>query len=88
MCCYSGDAVHGHGDASNQRNVTQRVLQNINSSQPVPRSIVAAIYISKAFDTVPIAIVISKIVATNIHLNYMKWLANLLSGRQAHASYI
>jgi len=59
----------------------------LTQNKPAQRSIVAAIEISKAFDTVPIRILVSKILANDLHPNYKMWLSNLVTGRQAHVKY-
>ena len=76
-----------HSTSTLLTNLSQRVLEGFNNRKPAPRSIVAAIDISKAFDTVPVPILISKILSTNLHPNYKKWLANFLVGRQAYVNY-
>ena len=76
-----------HSTSTLLTNLSQQILQDLNNSKPAPRTIVAAIDISKAFDTVPITILISKILATNLPPNYKKWLSNFLTGRQAHVKY-
>ena len=76
-----------HSTTTLLTNLSQKILQGLNNSKPAPRAIVAAVDISKAFDTVPIPILISKILATNLRPNYKKWLSNFITGRQAHVKY-
>jgi len=47
----------------------------------------AAIDISKAFDTVSQNVLMSKILDTDLHPNYERWLAYFISGRQSRVSY-
>ena len=76
-----------HSTTSLLTSLSQSILEGLNHSKPAPRSLVAAIDISKAFDTVPRYNLISKILDTDLHPNYKKWLANFISGRQSHISY-
>ena len=76
-----------HSTTTLLTNLSQKILQGLNSRKPAPRAIVAAVDISKAFDTVPAPILISKIIATNLHPNLKKWLSNFLTGRQAQLNY-
>ena len=76
-----------HSTATLLTSLTQSTLEGLNHSKPALRSLIAAIDISKAFDTVPRHVLISKILDTDIPPNYKKWLANFLSGRQAYVSY-
>merc|ERR1712035_112911 len=76
-----------HSTSSLLTNITQTTLEGLNSNKPAPRTIIAAIDISKAFDTVPRHLLINKILNTIIHNNIKKWLANFLSGRYGYTMY-
>ena len=76
-----------HSTSTLLTNLTQTTLEGLNHSKPALRTLLVAIDISKAFDTVPRHILINKILNTHIHNNYKKWLANLLTGRKAHTTY-
>ena len=67
--------------------VSQSVLEDLNHGKPDLRSLVAAIGISKAFDTVPWYKLISKILDTQLQYNYKRWLSNFIAGRQDRISY-
>ena len=67
--------------------LTQTILEGLNHSKPAYRSLLIAIDISKAFDTVPRHLLINKILNTHIHPNFKKWLANFLSGRHGYTTY-
>ena len=76
-----------HSTSTLLTDLSQKILEGLNKNKPAQRSIVAAIDISKAFDTVPIPVLTSKILAADLHPNYKKWLSNLITGRQAHVQY-
>ena len=67
--------------------VSQSVLKGLNHGGPVLKSLVAAIDISKAFDTVPQYKLVSKILDTQLQPNYKRWLSNFIAGRQDRISY-
>ena len=67
-------------------NLTQHVLDGINSKRPAQRPLLATIDISKAFNAMPRHRLTDKIYNTNIR-NTKRWLANYLGGRQAHVSF-
>ena len=73
-----------HSTTSLLTNITQTTLEGFNTNKPAPRTLIATIDISKAFDTVPRHTLINKILNTNIHPNFKKWLANFLSGRHGY----
>ena len=73
-----------HSTSTLLTNMTQTILEGLNTPKPAYRSLVAAIDISKAFDTVPRHLLIGKIINTDIHPNFKKWLANFLSGRHGY----
>ena len=76
-----------HSTSTLLTSLTQSTLEGLNSSKPAFRTLLAAVDISKAFDTVPRHILIDKIIDTALPPNYKKWLANFLSGRQANTSW-
>ena len=76
-----------HSTSTLLTNITQTILEGLNSPKPAYRSILTAIDISKAFDTVPRHLLIHKILNTHIHTNVKKWLANFLSGRHGYTVY-
>ena len=67
--------------------LSQSVLEGFNEKKPASRSLIAAIDISKAFDTVPRYLLIAKILQSEVPPNLKKWLANFISGRQASVSW-
>ena len=76
-----------HSTSTLLTSLSQSILEGLNHSKPAPRSLVAAIDISKAFDTVPRYRLVSKILDTELAPCYKKWLANFVAGRQSHVSY-
>lgn len=67
--------------------LSQSVLEGFNKKKPASRSLIVAIDISKAFDTVPRYLLIAKILQSEVPPNLKKWLANFISGRQASVSW-
>ena len=76
-----------HSTSTLLTNLTQNISEGFNQPKLTPRTLVAAIDISKAFETVPCNLLIQKILNTDMHPSVEKWLANFLSGRQAHTEY-
>ena len=70
-----------HSTSTLLSNLSQKILEGLNSNKSASRSISAAKYISKVFDTVPIPVLISKTLATDLHPNYNKLLSNFITGR-------
>ena len=73
-----------HSTTTLLTSLTQTTLEGLNTPKPAHRTLLATIDISKAFDTVPRTLLTQKIFNTNIHINYKKWLANYLTGRQGY----
>jgi len=76
-----------HSTSTLLTHLTQTTLEGLNTNKPASRTIIAAIDISKAFDTVPRHLLINKILNTPIHDSFKKWLANYLSGRSGKTIY-
>jgi len=76
-----------HSTSTLLTHMTQTIHEGLNDSKPAKRSILAAIDISKAFDTTPRHLLINKILNTHIQPHYKKWLANFLSGRHGKTYY-
>ena len=76
-----------HSTSTLLTSLSQSILEGLNHGKPALRSLVAAIDLSKAFDTVSRYGLISKLLDTALPPNYKKWLANFVSGRQSHVSY-
>jgi hypothetical protein len=72
-----------HSTSTLLTNLTQTVGEGLLGKPPAARTLVAAVDISKAFDTVPRCVLTSKILDTDLPPNYKKWLANFIAGRQA-----
>ena len=62
-------------------NLTQHVLDGINSKRPAQRTLLITVDISKAFDAIPSHRLTDKLYNTNMHNNIKRWLANYLGGR-------
>ena len=76
-----------HSTSSLLTHMTQIIHEGLNQSKPAKRTIIAAIDISKAFDTTPRHLLINKILNTHIQPHYKKWLANFLTGRHGKTQY-
>ena len=75
-----------HSANSLLTNLTQHVLDGINSKIPAQRT-QRTLYISKAFDAIPRHRLTDKLYNTNMHNNTKRWLANYLGGRQSHVPF-
>jgi len=76
-----------HSTCTLHSSLSQSILDSLNCSKPASRSLVAAMDISKVLDTVPRNVLMSKILHTNLHPNYERWLAYFIAGRQSRVSY-
>ena len=65
-------------------NLTQHLLDGINSKRPAQRTLLTTVDISKAFDAIPWHRLTDKLYNTNMHNNTKRWLPNYLRGRQSH----
>ena len=59
-----------HSTSTLLTNLTQTILEGLNSQKPAYRSLLAAVDINKAFDTVPRHLLIKKILNTHTHPNF------------------
>jgi hypothetical protein len=79
------DTQHGfrqnHSTTTLLTDLSQRISTGFNQNPPPSRTILTAIDINKAFDTVPRHILINKILDTPISPNDKKIIANFLSNR-------
>ena len=75
-----------HSTSTLLTNLTQHASDGINSAKPAHRTLLTTIDISKAFDAIPRRKLITKIYNTNMENNTKRWLANYLTGRQAHVT--
>jgi retron-type reverse transcriptase len=62
------------------------ITNGINSA-PLKRSVVVALDLSKAFDTVDHRLLISDIAKTTLHPKLQRWISNYLMGRQAKVEF-
>ena len=75
-----------HSTSTLLTNLTQHTIDGI-CRKPSQRTILTTIDISKAFDAIPRRRLITKINNTNMENNTKRWLANYLTGRQAHVNF-
>ena len=76
-----------HSTTSALLTLSNSIAEGFNQKQPPSRTLAAAIDLSKAFDSVPIHLLISKISSTNLHPNIIRWFSTYLRGRMAYCSY-
>jgi hypothetical protein len=63
------------------------VSEGFNAKKPAARSVMVAIHISKAFDTVDLTLLLQQISDSPLHHNYVRWLVTYLRGRKAACIY-
>ena len=78
---------HQHGFRANRSTatylttLTQKIAEGFNQASPPSRAVLATIDISKAFDTVPRHLLMSKILALDLPPNDIRLLTNFISRR-------
>ena len=63
--------------------IISKVSEGFNQSKPAARTVVVAIDLSKAFDTVDLTLLIQQIAKSSLHHNLVRWLSTYLRGRSA-----
>jgi reverse transcriptase-like protein/retrotransposon-encoded endonuclease len=76
-----------HSTTTALHKITNTITTGFNQRRPPNRTIVVALDMSKAFDTVNVHKLINKIHNTNIPQNIQKFIANYLKGRKAYTLY-
>ena len=67
--------------------ITSLISRGFNNTKPPKRSVVVALDLSKAFDSVDIMLLLEQITRTDLHPNIVRWLAAYLRGRSATCVY-
>ena len=67
--------------------IAQRVVEGFNDKKPPRRTGLVAVDFSKAFHTVDVTPLLSKITTTNLNPCIKRWLAAYLRGRKARVQY-
>ena len=67
--------------------IVNRIATAFNEVKPASRVATVAVDISKAFDSVDIDMLLSKIADSNLHPNLIRWLGTYLRGRKAVTLY-
>ena len=67
--------------------ITNLISEGFNQNKPPRRSVVVALDLSKAFDSVDITLLLEQITGTDLHPNIVRWLATYLRGRSAACIY-
>ena len=86
-------APHQHGFRESYstttalQEITSKIANGLNQRRPPERTIVAALDLSKAFDTVDHSELISDITNSTLPCDIKRWLANYLNGRQAFVEF-
>jgi len=73
-----------HSTTTALHKINERICDGLNKKNKIDRTVMVALDMSKAFDTVNIYKLIEKISKTNIPNNIIKFLSNYLKGRQAY----
>jgi retron-type reverse transcriptase len=68
-------------------NLNAHIARGFNNKKPPTRTIVVALDMSKAFDTVNTHILINKMTQTNIPHTILKYISNYIKGRKAYTIY-
>jgi hypothetical protein len=76
-----------HSTNTALHHINETIAEGFNSKKPHSRTIIVALDMSKAFDTVDTHILIKKIQNTNIPPTIKKFTANYLKGRKAYTTY-
>ncbi|KAM7357993.1 uncharacterized protein ACRADG_003117 isoform 1-T3 [Cochliomyia hominivorax] len=69
--------------------VTTQIAHGLNQQKPCERTIMVALYLSKAFDTVSLSFLSSfqDILQSTLSNNMKRWIVNYLSGRQSFIEF-
>ena len=76
-----------HSTSTALHNIHEKISQGFNMRKPHHRTIMVALDMSKAFDTVNTHTLIKKIQNTNIPPTIIKFIANYVKGRKAYTVY-
>ena len=76
-----------HSTTTAMHHITRKICDGINQKKPPHRTILVAIDLSKAFDTVDHRILLHDILETSIPNNYKRWLTNYLKGRKSFVEF-
>jgi hypothetical protein len=63
------------------------ISEGFNQKKPAHRSIIVALDLSKAFDSVDIALLLNQVSSSDLHPNLVRWLSTYLRGRSAASTY-
>jgi hypothetical protein len=64
------------------------ISEGFNRKEPADQTVIVALDLSKAFDTVDLTLLLKQIAATDLHPNLVRWLATYLRGRSAACIYL
>jgi hypothetical protein len=76
-----------HSTTTALHNINTTITNGFNQSKPPQRTIITALDMSKAFDTVNLDNLTNKLLHTNIPHTIIKFLTNYINGRQAFTTY-
>jgi hypothetical protein len=63
------------------------ISEGFNQKKPAHRSIIVALNLSKAFNSVDITLLLNQIFSSDLHPNLVRWLSTYLRGRSAASTY-
>ena len=76
-----------HSSETTQHTLNNTVAMGFNQMAPPARTIIVALDMSKAFDTINIHTLIRKLLQNNIPCRIMKFIANYIQGHKAYTTY-
>ena len=76
-----------HSTTTALHNINNTIIKGFNEKRPPARTVMVALDMSKAFDTVNIHTLIHKTHQTNIPPTILKFTANYIKGRKAYTTY-
>jgi hypothetical protein len=76
-----------HSTTTALHQITNQIAQGFNQAQPPQRTILVALDLSKAFDTVNIHTLIDKLHQTTVPSTIIKFIANYIKGRKGFTLY-
>ena len=77
----------GHSTTTALCEITTAIMDGLNSKRPHHRTVVVALDLSKAFDTVCHTKLLQDIYDSTLPNVYKRWLANYMAGRQSYVEF-
>lgn len=77
----------GHSTTTALHKIQEIISRGLNQKKPCSRTILVAIDLSRAFDTVSIDLLLEDLLETTISWNVKRWLYNYLNRRQTYVEF-